>query len=89
MISLSQRSQSVTPSSTLAITAKINALIADGVDVVKFGAGEPDFDTPDYIKDAAVKALSEGFTKYTPCPRHSRTPRSNHGEIQKGQRTEL
>ena len=45
MISLSQRSQSVTPSSTLAITAKINALIADGVDVVKFGAGEPDFDT--------------------------------------------
>ena len=68
MISLSQRSQSVTPSSTLAITAKINALIADGVDVVKFGAGEPDFDTPDYIKDAAVKALSEGFTKYTPVP---------------------
>ncbi len=45
MILLSQRSQNVTPSSTLTITAKINALIADGVDVVKFGAGEPDFDT--------------------------------------------
>ena len=68
MISLSERSQNVTPSSTLAITAKINALIADGVDVVKFGAGEPDFDTPDYIKDAAIAALNEGFTKYTPVP---------------------
>ena len=68
MISLSQRSQNVTPSSTLAITAKINALIADGVDVVKFGAGEPDFDTPDYIKDAAIAALNAGFTKYTPVP---------------------
>lgn len=68
MISLSQRSQNVTPSSTLAITAKINALIADGVDVVKFGAGEPDFDTPDYIKAAAVEALGAGFTKYTPVP---------------------
>ena len=68
MISLSQRSQNVTPSSTLAITAKINALIADGVDVVKFGAGEPDFDTPDYIKAAAIAALDAGFTKYTPVP---------------------
>ncbi len=68
MISLSQRSQSVTPSSTLAITAKINALIAEGVDVVKFGAGEPDFDTPDYIKNAAIDALNAGFTKYTPVP---------------------
>ena len=68
MISLSQRSQNVTPSSTLAITAKINALIADGVDVVKFGAGEPDFDTPDYIKQAAIAALDAGFTKYTPVP---------------------
>ena len=68
MISLSERSQNVTPSSTLAITAKINALIADGVDVVKFGAGEPDFDTPDYIKAAAVAALDAGFTKYTPVP---------------------
>ena len=68
MIALSQRSQNVTPSSTLAITAKINALIADGVDVVKFGAGEPDFDTPNYIKAAAIAALDAGFTKYTPVP---------------------
>ena len=66
MISLSQRSQNVTPSSTLAITAKINALIADGVDVVKFGAGEPDFDTPDYIKSSVVSVvitLDADFTK--------------------------
>ena len=68
MISLSQRSQNVTPSSTLAVTAKINAMIADGKDVVKFGAGEPDFDTPNYIKAAAVEALDNGFTKYTPVP---------------------
>ena len=63
MIALSQRSQNVTPSSTLAITAKINALIADGVDVVKFGAGEPDFDTPDYIKSSVVITLDADFTK--------------------------
>ena len=70
MISLSERSQNVTPSSTLAITAAINALIADGVDVVKFGAGEPDFDTPDYIKDAAIAALNAGIHEIYPCPRH-------------------
>ena len=63
MIALSQRCQNVTPSSTLAITAKINALIADGVDVVKFGAGEPDFDTPDYIKSSVVITLDADFTK--------------------------
>ena len=66
MISISDKSKQVTPSSTLALTAKINAMVADGLDVVKFGAGEPDFDTPDHIKSAAIDALSQGFTKYTP-----------------------
>ena len=66
MISISNKSKQVTPSSTLALTAKINAMVADGLDVVKFGAGEPDFDTPDHIKSAAVEALNQGFTKYTP-----------------------
>lgn len=66
MISLSDRSKKVSPSLTLELTAKINAMIADGLDVVKFGAGEPDFDTPDHIKDAAVEALNQGLTKYTP-----------------------
>ena len=68
MLSLSQRGQKVAPSSTLAITAKINAMQAEGIDIVKFAAGEPDFDTPEYIKDAAIKALKNGFTKYTPVP---------------------
>ena len=68
MISISDKSKQVAPSSTLALTAKINAMVADGLDVVKFGAGEPDFDTPDHIKLAAVEALNQGFTKYTPVP---------------------
>ncbi len=63
---LSQRAINVSPSPTLAITAKANQLKADGLDVVAFGAGEPDFDTPQHIKDAAVDALAKGFTKYTP-----------------------
>ena len=68
MLSLSQRSGKVAPSSTLAITAKINSMQAEGIDIVKFAAGEPDFDTPEYIKDAAIEALKNGFTKYTPVP---------------------
>jgi|TARA_B100000029_G_scaffold510190_1_gene601105 aspartate aminotransferase len=66
VISISDKSKQVAPSSTLALTAKINAMVADGLDVVKFGAGEPDFDTPDHIKSAAIDALNQGFTKYTP-----------------------
>ncbi|MEE2909652.1 MAG: pyridoxal phosphate-dependent aminotransferase [Candidatus Poribacteria bacterium] len=65
-MSISDKSKQVAPSSTLALTAKINAMVADGLDVVKFGAGEPDFDTPDHIKSAAIDALNQGFTKYTP-----------------------
>ncbi len=68
MLSLSQRSEKVAPSSTLAITAKINTMQAEGIDIVKFAAGEPDFDTPEYIKDAAIESLRNGFTKYTPVP---------------------
>jgi aspartate aminotransferase len=62
---LSQRARAAAPSPTLAITAKANALKAEGVDVISFGAGEPDFDTPQNIKDAAVAALAKGDTKYT------------------------
>ncbi|HZO90360.1 MAG TPA: pyridoxal phosphate-dependent aminotransferase [Chthonomonadaceae bacterium] len=65
-MSLSQRARNTAPSPTLGITAKIKALRAQGVDVVGFGAGEPDFDTPAYIKQAAVDALNAGYTKYTP-----------------------
>ena len=63
---ISQRAASLAPSLTLAIDAKAKAMKAAGEDVVGFGAGEPDFDTPQHIKDACAKALAAGFTKYTP-----------------------
>ncbi len=63
---LSSRILAIKPSPTLAITVKANALQAEGRDIIGFGAGEPDFDTPAHIKAAAIKAIEEGFTKYTP-----------------------
>ena len=63
---LTKRIQSIKPSPTLAITMKANALRAQGRDIIGFGAGEPDFDTPENIKAAAVRAIAAGFTKYTP-----------------------
>lgn len=63
---ISERASSLSPSLTLAIDAKAKQMKAEGQDVVGFGAGEPDFDTPQHIKEAAIKALNEGFTKYTP-----------------------
>ncbi len=63
---LAHRVAALTPSSTLAITAKAKELKAGGHDVIGLGAGEPDFNTPDYIIEAAVKAMKEGHTKYTP-----------------------
>jgi aspartate aminotransferase len=64
---ISARAAGLSPSLTLAIDSKAKQLKAEGQDVVGFGAGEPDFDTPRHIKDAAIKALNEGFTKYTPA----------------------
>jgi aspartate aminotransferase len=66
MMKLSQRINRVEPSATIAITAKAKQMQADGMDVVSFGAGEPDFDTPEMIKQAAWSALQGGDTKYTP-----------------------
>lgn len=63
---LSSRATSLTPSLTLSIDSKAKAMKADGLDVCGFGAGEPDFDTPEHIKAAAMAALETGFTKYTP-----------------------
>jgi aspartate aminotransferase len=63
---ISYRAASLSPSLTLAIDSKAKQMKAEGQDVVGFGAGEPDFDTPQHIKDAAAKALAAGFTKYTP-----------------------
>lgn len=62
---LSQRAKKLQPSATLAITAKEKALKAQGVDVIGFGAGEPDFDSPENVKEEAIKAIRAGFTKYT------------------------
>jgi aspartate aminotransferase len=61
-----KRVAKIKPSATLSITARANALRAEGKDVIGFGAGEPDFDTPLHIKKAAIDAIEKGFTKYTP-----------------------
>ncbi|MFZ0615964.1 MAG: pyridoxal phosphate-dependent aminotransferase [Chthoniobacterales bacterium] len=63
---LASRVSELTPSLTLAIDSKAKAMRAEGIDVYSFGAGEPDFDTPEHIKAAAIEALNAGFTKYTP-----------------------
>src|SRR5919199_5218429 len=63
---ISERAAQLSPSLTLAIDAKAKAMKAEGIDVCGFGAGEPDFDTPDHIKNAAIEAIQAGFTKYTP-----------------------
>jgi aspartate aminotransferase len=68
MFELAERMKLVSESITLAVSAKANAMKKAGIDVVGFGAGEPDFDTPDFIKDAAKLALDKGQTKYTPTP---------------------
>lgn len=65
---LSTWANNIAPSPTLAVDAKAKALKAEGKDVCGFGAGEPDFDTPQFIKDACAKALAEGKTKYVPTP---------------------
>lgn len=66
-LELSRKAQNVKPSSTLAITARAKELKGMGIDVVGFGAGEPDYNTPDNINDAAIEAIKAGFTKYTPA----------------------
>ena len=65
-LQLAQRMGRIKPSPTLAVTAKAGELKAQGLDVLSLGAGEPDFDTPEHIKEAAQKAIRDGFTKYTP-----------------------
>ena len=64
---LSPWARNVSPSPTLAVDAKAKELKAAGEDVCGFGAGEPDFDTPEFIKDACAKALADGLTKYAPA----------------------
>jgi len=63
---LAERLKKIKPSATLTITSKAKKLKSEGHDVINFAAGEPDFDTPDFIKEAACEAIKSGFTKYTP-----------------------
>lgn len=65
-MTISQRARNTAPSPTLGITQRAKALAAQGKDVIGFGAGEPDFDTPEHIKEAAIAAIRSGYTKYTP-----------------------
>lgn len=62
---LANRVKNLKPSATLAITAKAKALRAEGIDIIGFGAGEPDFDTPENVKKEGIKSIEDGFTKYT------------------------
>ena len=64
---LSRKALGITPSPTMTIDARAKQLRKEGVDVIGFGAGEPDFDTPEHIREAAVEAIREGFTRYTPA----------------------
>lgn len=64
---IAKRATAIKPSPTLAMAAKAKAMKAQGIDVVDFGVGEPDFDTPENVKQAGIKAIQSGFTKYTPA----------------------
>ena len=64
-LKISERMAKVSASATLKLTAKAKEMKAKGLPVISFGAGEPDFDTPEYIKEVAKAAIQEGFTKYT------------------------
>lgn len=64
---LSRKAQTITESATLAISSKAKKMKSEGIDVVDFGVGEPDFDTPEHIKAAAIDAIKKGYTKYTPA----------------------
>ena len=86
---ISHRASALTPSITLAVDAKAKQMKAEGVDVVGFGAGEPDFATPPHIVEAAIKALNDGFTKYTPSSGIPELRQAAADKIQARQRADL
>jgi len=88
MIQLARRIKQVAPSPTLTIDAKAKQMKSSGIDVVNFGAGEPDFDTPDYIKEAGIQAIRSG-TRSTPRPRARPSSRSGVREAAPGERAGL
>ena len=68
MTKIANRLLAIKPSPTMAVTAKSEELKKLGHNVISLGVGEPDFDTPDFVKDGAKKAIDAGYTKYTPVP---------------------
>ena len=86
---LSERVASLSPSLTLSIDSKAKSMIASGQDVCGFGAGEPDFDTPEFIKKAAIAALEAGFTKYTPSSGTPELRQAISDKFKKRQRAQL
>jgi len=82
-IQLSKRVNSVKPSPTLAVTARAKELKAQGKDIIGLGAGEPDFDTPSHIKQAAIEAINRGFTKYTAVDGTAELKRAIIGKFQR------
>lgn len=64
-VKISDKASNINPSLTLSIDAKLKNMISEGIKVYGFGAGEPDFDTPEYIRKAAIEAINVGFTRYT------------------------
>jgi aspartate aminotransferase len=67
MLTIAERVKGISPSPTLALEAKAKEMIKAGLNVISFGVGEPDFDTPEYIKQSAIESINKGFTKYTPA----------------------
>ena len=82
---ISDRAKSLKPSATLALAAKEKALRAQGLDIVGFAAGEPDFDTPNHIKKAAIDAIMDGFTKYTAASGIDEPEGRGYSQVQAGQ----
>ncbi len=66
-LNLSEKGLQISPSVTLEITAKAKAMKAEGIDVISFGAGEPDFNTPENIRKEGIRAIEDGLTRYTPA----------------------
>ena len=79
----------VKPSATIAVTQKARELKAQGRDVISLSVGEPDFDTPDNIKEAAIAAIRRGETKYTPGRRHRAAARGDRAQVQARERPRL
>lgn len=80
-IILSEKVESIKPSPTLAVSNRASELKATGKDIIDLGIGEPDFDTPDHIKEAAINAIRAGFTKYTAVDGIPSLKKSNRHKI--------